>query len=52
MYPMGNHTLISYGGTHGLAILAAMLKGVSLFIQCTILCGILLWATVCGPKVM
>ena len=51
-YPMGKHVLILKGGTYISAILLAAWKGVSLFIPCTVLCGILLGVTVTGVKVI
>ena len=49
---MGKCALIVKGGTCSSAILVADGKGVSLFIPCTVLCGILLGITVTGVKFM
>ena len=49
---MGKHVLILKGGTCSSAVFVAAAKGVSLFVPCTVLCGILLGFTITGVKVM
>ena len=49
---MGKPVLIVKGSTCSSVILAAAGKGVSLFIPCTVLCGILPGVIVTGVKVM
>ena len=46
IYPIGKCAVILKSTTCYSGILAAAVKGVSLFIPCTILCGILLRVTV------
>ena len=50
--PMSKHALILKGGTSALLYLQPLVKGVSFFILCTVLCGMLLGVTITGMKVM
>ena len=49
---MGKHILIIKGSTCSSAVLLVVGKGVSLFIPCTVLRGILLQVTITGVKVV